>query len=207
MNILHINCHPNFKNNNSTTAKLFDYGVSLTKDNHSIKTLNLYDEDNIIPAINSDMLSAWSKQSEDEISILEKVLLDAQGQLLADFLEADMVLIYSPLHNFNVVSKLKDYLDNLLIAGKTFKYTENGSVGLLSNDKKVAYVQSSGSNYSLDLRYVNADISSHYLRTVFDFMGISRLNVIRAEGLDLLGANKEEIIEKAKSNIKNFIEG
>ncbi|KLD61324.1 FMN-dependent NADH-azoreductase, partial [Lactiplantibacillus plantarum] len=43
-------------------------------------------------------------------------------------------MIAMPLHNFNVPARLKDYIDNILVARETFRYTENGSVGLMTDN-------------------------------------------------------------------------
>ncbi|WP_310590940.1 NAD(P)H-dependent oxidoreductase [Streptococcus gallolyticus] len=51
----------------------------------------------------------------------------------------------SPLHNFNLTSRMKDYIDNILIARATFEYTENGSVGLMTDDCQVLWLLASGS--------------------------------------------------------------
>lgn len=204
MKILHINCHPNFNNNINTTNVLMKYGLELTESIAHNGILNLY-EKNVIPRLDSHMLSAWNKNDCSKLSEIESSIIERQNKLIAQFISADVILIYSPLHNFNITSKFKDYIDNILVAGKTFKYTENGSIGLLSNSKKIAYIQSSGSDYSIDLRYVNADISTLYVRTVLSFMGITNLHVIKAQGLDIEENDKHKIIESAKEDINNFI--
>ncbi|MBU5591692.1 hypothetical protein KQI89_07925, partial [Clostridium sp. MSJ-4] len=52
---------------------------------------------------------------------------------------------------------------------------------------------------------VNADISTHYVRTVLSFMGITELHAIKAQGLDIKGNNRAKIIEDAKENLNKFI--
>ena len=204
MKILHINCHPDFNNASSTTNTLMKYGLELTKSIGNNEILNLY-EKNVVPILDKDTLSARNKDDYSKLSDIERSIIDRQNHLLDQWISADVILIYSPLYNFNITSKFKDYIDNILVLGKTFKYTENGSVGLLSNSKKVAYIQSSGSDYSLDLRYINADISTQYVRTVLAFMGITELHVIKAQGLDIQGNDKLGLIEHAKEDINNFV--
>lgn len=204
MKILHVNCHPDFNNDNSTTNILMKYGLQLTESIEDVQILNLY-EKAAIPRLDCNMLSAWGKSDSSQLNEIESSIMDIQNKLIDQWISADIILIYSPLHNFNVTSKFKDYIDNILVAQKTFKYTEEGSVGLLSNNKKVAYIQSSGSNYSIDLRYVNADISTHYVRTVLSFMGVTELHVIKAQGLDIKGNDRAKIIEDAKENLNKFI--
>ena len=204
MKILHINCHPDFTNDTHATNILMKYGLELTESIDHVEILNLY-EKNTIPKLDTNMLSAWSKSNSSQLNEIESSIIDIQNKLIEQWVSSDMILIYSPLHNFNVTSKFKDYIDNIFVAGKTFKYTKDGSVGLLSNSKKVAYIQSSGGDYSTELRYVNADISTLYIRTVLSFMGITEMKEIKAQGLDIQGRDKSKIIEDAKENLSNFI--
>lgn len=110
----------------------------------------------------------------------------------------------TPLHNFNIFSRLKDYLDNILIAKHTFKYTESGeSVGLMQNHKCLVF-QSSGCVYSdKNSVYANMDFAKQYLETMFkNIMGFDEFNIIRAEGTDFL--ERSVILEKIKSKFKTI---
>lgn len=196
MNILQINAQPDYNNDKHTSVRLLNSGYKFLRNElpeANIETLNLYAPQTNLPRVDADFVNGAP-------------ISPAQRKLLDQFKNADWVFIYSPLHNFNINSRLKDYIDNILIAKETFKYTENGSVGLLNNsDIKIAYIQVSGSDYEHDLRYVNADFAPKYLRTIFNFMGINEMELIRAQGMDLLGADREGIFEKSQSELKNYI--
>lgn len=196
MNILQINAQPDYNNDKHTSVRLLNSGDKFLRNElpeANIETLNLYAPQTNLPRVDADFVNGAP-------------ISPAQRKLLDQFKNADWVFIYSPLHNFNINSRLKDYIDNILIAKETFKYTENGSVGLLNNsDIKIAYIQVSGSDYEHDLRYVNADFAPKYLRTIFNFMGINEMELIRAQGMDLLGADREGIFEKSQSELKNYI--
>lgn len=196
MKTLIINAHPDYANQNHVSVELAKYAHSLVPNAEILELYNSY-----IPRIDTDMMSAWSgEKSQKNESILAR-----QNELLEQFLNADAVLIFMPLHNFSVTSALKDYFDNILIAGKTFKYTSGGSVGLLDNSKKVAFIQVSGSKYTSDIKYVNLDIAPHYVRSIFGLMGISELEVIRVQGLSLSSTDKVEVVNKAKNDIKHTL--
>jgi len=66
-------------------------------------------------------------------------------QVLAQFLAADVVVIGSPMYNFSVASTLKAWIDRLAVAGRTFKYTENGAFFGIDN---VEFVRAEGIAYS-----------------------------------------------------------
>lgn len=119
-------------------------------------------------------------------------------KLLKQFKKSDHIIIATPLHNFNISSRLKDYLDNILIAKHTFKYTESGeSVGLMQNHKCLVF-QSSGCVYA------NMDFAKQYLETMFkNIMDFDEFNIIRAEGTDFL--ERSVILEKSKIEIQDYI--
>lgn len=196
MNILQINAQPDYNNEQHTSVHLFNTGNRLVHEllpDANIETLNLYAPDTELPRVDAEFVNGGPMPA-------------AQRKLLDQFKSADWVFIYSPLHNFNVNSRVKDYIDNILIAHETFKYTEDGSVGLMGDSgMKLAYIQSSGSDYEHDIRYVNADFAPHYLRSIFNFMGLTKMELIRAQGLDLLGADRPAIIQKADNDLTEYI--
>ena len=81
------------------------------------------------------------------------------SEILQQFKSANTYIIVLPLHNFNIPSKLKDYMDNIMIARETFKYTENGSVGHLKDGRKMLVIQASGSIYTNNDWYTEVDYS------------------------------------------------
>jgi FMN-dependent NADH-azoreductase len=66
---------------------------------------------------------------------------------LDEFLGADIVVIGAPMYNFTIASQLKAWLDRIVIAGKTFGYTQAGAKGL-AGGKKVITASSRGGLYA-----------------------------------------------------------
>ena len=104
------------------------------------------------------------------------------GAVLAEFLAADIVVVGAPMYNFTVPSQLKSWIDRVLVAGKTFHYTETGPKGL-AGGKRVVLALARGGFYGAGAPAAAHEHQESYLRSVFGFMGISDLTVIRAEGL------------------------
>jgi FMN-dependent NADH-azoreductase len=105
----------------------------------------------------------------------------AEGQqALAELQAADVVVIGAPMYNFSIPSTLKAWIDHIAKSGVTFKYTEQGPVGMLTGKRAVVLV-SSGGVYS-DGPYAGADFVAPYLKTVLGFVGITDVTFIRAEG-------------------------
>jgi FMN-dependent NADH-azoreductase len=109
----------------------------------------------------------------------------ALGQkALADFLAADIVVVGAPMYNFTISSQLKAWLDRLVVAGKTFRYTQNGPEGL-AGAKRVIIASSRGGFYGPHTPTAFLDHQETYLRGIFGFLGITDLTFIRAEGINV----------------------
>ena len=91
-------------------------------------------------------------------------------------------------------------IDRIAQAGKTFKYTENGPVGL-AGGKRVLIASSRGGAYSTTAALQALDHQEAYLRTVFGFLGITDVTVIRAEGLAMGDAARTAAFAQAQTQI------
>ena len=129
-----------------------------------------------------------------------------QRELLEQWKEAELVFIYMPLHNFNVVSKFKDYIDNIVIVNETFKCEEESLVGLDKSNKQITFVITSGGEFDKHIQYTNLDFAVQYVRGIFSVLGIDKIKVLRVEGLDLAFNDKEQIVKEAIVDLKAWIE-
>lgn len=112
------------------------------------------------------------------------------------FLEADKYVISAPFWNLGFPAILKAYLDYICITGITFKYTENGPVGLCIG-KKAVHVVSRGGHY-MEGPATGFEMGDRYLRILFGFLGITDFSTIAIEGVDVIGADVDGILAKAK---------
>lgn len=132
---------------------------------------------------------------------------DPEGEeALAEFLAADTVVIGAPMYNFGVPSQLKAWLDRILIAGKTFRYTESGPIGL-AGGKRVIVASSRGGLYSAGMPFEPFDFQERYLRAVFTFIGIPEIEVVRAEGLGLGPEKRDAAIAAALAAAPALVAG
>ena len=207
MQTLIINAHPDFKTDYSFSSKLqqlFLKEFSKRFPEEKPTVLNLYDQP--IPRIETDqLLGIWNKQREGlELNSFEKEIYSTSANLLTQFKEHHRIVIVSPLHNFNITSRMKDYLDNILIARETFKYTEDGSVGLMTDDYNVLLLQASGSIYTLNDRYTPLEFSHYYLKEMFqEIMGFNKFDIVRAQGTAVL--DSEAILKTAESEMTEAV--
>lgn len=111
-------------------------------------------------------------------------------QALEDFLTADIVVIGAPMYNFSVPAQLKAWIDSVLVAGKTFSYTAEGPKGL-AGDKQVIIASARGGFYSPGSPMAAVDHQESYLKSIFAFIGIKDIEIVRAEGL-AMGPEKRQ---------------
>lgn len=116
--------------------------------------------------------------------------------LLQQFLDADIVVVGAPMYNFTIPSQLKAWIDRLAQAGRTFKYTENGAVGL-AGGKQVIVASSRGGAYSTSEQGRALEHQESYLEIIFGFFGITDVQFVRAEGVNLGEEAKQGAMNEA----------
>ena len=134
-----------------------------------------------------------------EILMGQNAEQNALGEkIIQQYLDADAVVIGAAMYNFGVTSTLKAWVDRISVAGKTFKYTENGPVGL-AGEKKAYIASSRGGVYGENSP---ADFQEDFLKTIFNFTGITDIQVIRAEGVNMGPEIKEKALTGALEQVK-----
>lgn len=203
-----INAHPDYQNRQHHSTRLEDYTLSQIQEKFpgtEITILNLYQED--IPQIDETTYEIYRKNAACiDLSPEEKAIFQRSRALLEQFKDHHRIIITSPLHNFNITARLKDYLDNVMIAREVYRYTETGSEGLMTDDYKVLYLQSSGSIYTNQDRYTPLEFSHFYLKEMFEnIMAFDAYYIARVQGTDILGADQEAIFAAAQAQVDAII--
>lgn len=160
-----------------------------------IERVNLYEEN--IPLIDGTVLDAWGKAAAGEaLSAEQTSTLGRMNEILEQFIAADVVVFITPMWNLSFPTLLKAYIDNVVIAGRTFKYTAEGPKGLLGG-KKVVHIEARGGVYSegptTGLRFTDS-----YLQTIMGFIGITDYENVVVEGMAATPDRAEEILASAK---------
>ena len=122
--------------------------------------------------------------------------LAASAAALDEFLAADIVVIGAPMYNFTIPSQLKAWIDRILVAGKTFKYGAAGPEGL-AGGKRVIVAISRGGYYGVETPYAAGEHLETYLRWVFGFMGITNVEFIPADGIQVGPDHREKALAGA----------
>jgi len=152
-----------------------------------------------VPHLNAERVQALFTPA-DKRTAEQQAVVDYSDQLIAEIQSADAIVIGVPLYNFGVPSTLKAYFDHIARAGVTFKYTETGPVGLLT-DKPVYVIATRGGVH----KGQPSDSQTQFLTTLLNFLGLKNLHFIYAEGLNM-GALKDTALTQAKETIQQEIQ-
>lgn len=199
MNILHIDSSA--LGDNSASRRLTASIVATLREGSPSATVAYRDLAAAPPAhLTGAVLQAMNAAETNGLNATqqqERTLTDA---LLEEFLAADVIVVGAPMYNFSIPTQLKAWIDRIARAGKTFKYTENGPVGL-AGGKQVLIASSRGGAYSTNEAMRALDHQEAYLRTVFGFFGITDVNIVRAEGLNMGEAVRSAAFDQADAQI------
>lgn len=123
------------------------------------------------------------------------------GAYIDDLFAADVIVIGAPMYNFTVSAQLKGWIDRVCVAGRTFKYTEQGPQSLLPPGKKVYIASARGGIYTGESPAAFLEHHESYLRGVLGFLGLTDVTIIRAEGLAVGPEMKESALAAANAEI------
>ena len=111
-----------------------------------------------------------------------------------------MIVIGAPMYNFGIASQLKAWFDRIVVAGRTFRYSADGPVGL-AGGKTVIIASARGGVYEPGTPMATIDFQEPYLRTVFRFIGVDNVTVIRAEGVAISPERRASALSEALASV------
>ncbi|MCO0599227.1 FMN-dependent NADH-azoreductase [Peribacillus butanolivorans] len=180
--------------NQAVSVKLYEDFLASYKESHPNDTLvelDLYKEE--LPYVGVDMINGTFKASRGlDLTAEEAKAVTVADKYLEQFLAADKVVFGFPLWNLTIPAVLHTYIDYLNRAGKTFKYTPEGPVGLIG-DKKIVLLNASGGVYSEGPK-AEVEMAVKYVASMMSFFGVKNIEKVVIEGHNQFSDKAEEII-------------
>jgi FMN-dependent NADH-azoreductase len=143
-----------------------------------------------VPHLSGEHLKAWATAPEQR-SDREHALTRESDPLLAEVEAADVIVIAAPMYNFAIPSTLKSWIDHIVRAGRTFRYTAEGKPEGLLEDKKVYVIAARGGIYTGASPVKALDFQEPYLRAILGFIGLTDVTFVHVEG-QLMGPETAE---------------
>lgn len=151
-----------------------------------------------VPHLDGDRFLAFLAGPEER-SARQQAVVDYSDALIAQIKDADTIVIGLPMYNFGIPSTLKAYFDHIARAGVTFRYTENGPLGLLGG-KKVYIFAARGGLYAGTAK----DSQTTYVRDFLNFIGLSDVEFVYAEGLNMGEERKNAALDEARRQLERL---
>jgi FMN-dependent NADH-azoreductase len=145
--------------------------------------------------INAEWVAAAYTPAESRTAE-QKAALAKSDELLAEIEAADELAIGVAMHNFNVPSVLKLWVDQVVRVGRAFAYVDGAPKGLLTG-KKATFLVATGGAYGPGTGMESLNFIEPYLKTLFGFIGFTDVTFHTAGGAAALnyGANREEFLQ------------
>ncbi|MDP5291913.1 FMN-dependent NADH-azoreductase [Oceanimonas sp. CHS3-5] len=181
----------------SESGRLMDYFISQL-DEPAPTVRDLAAEP--LPVLNGE--GAQALRSDGELNERQRDLLALSNALVAELKAADRVVIAAPMYNFHVPVQLRTWIDLVCRAGVTFRYTDQGPEGLLKGKKAVVITTRGGQH-----KDSSRELITPYLETVLGFMGITEVEFVYAEGLNMGGDAREAGLNGARQRLAELAAG
>ncbi|WP_169568270.1 FMN-dependent NADH-azoreductase [Sneathiella limimaris] len=151
---------------------------------------------NPIPHLTGEALGGFGADEADR-SPAQVEAANLSDQLIDELKSSDVIVLGLPMYNFGVPSALKAWIDYVAVAGKTFRYTEMGAQGLVQGKKVYIFATRGG-------KYVGtpADTQTGFMNTFLNFIGITDIEYVYAEGLALGEDPKTEAVQSAEEQLE-----
>jgi FMN-dependent NADH-azoreductase len=148
-----------------------------------------------IPHLDAERIGAFFTPAEKQTPAQQQIVAQSDA-LIQELKQAEIIVIGLPMYNFGIPSTLKSYFDHIARAGITFKYTENGPQGLLDGKKAYIFATRGGMYAGTTL-----DTQTDYVRNFLAFIGITDVEFIYAEGLNMGEENKASALTTATEKL------
>ncbi len=194
LNILEISASG--RRGDSVSRQLTADVVNALEDRYGSATIVRRDLNDGIGFVDESWIAANFTPAEERTATQRERLAESD-RLVSELKAADVIVIGAPIYNFGVPATLKAWIDQVARARVTFRYTDSGPEGLLEGKKAFVVIASGGVPVDAAV-----DFATPYLRHALGFLGITDVEVVAADRLNVRGA---EAIDEARRDIAQRI--
>jgi len=179
------------------SSRLAQQFVSAFRTNHPDAKVTVRDvaAAQAVPHLTGERFGAFVTPAEQRTPA-QRAVIAYSDALIDEIRAADVVVIGLPMYNFGLPSQLKAYFDHIARAGVTFAYTDKGAVGRLTGKKVYVFAARGGQYVGTPL-----DTQTSYVRDFLGFLGMTDVQFVYAEGLQLGPQSKEAGLTGAAAEI------
>jgi FMN-dependent NADH-azoreductase len=195
--VLHVVASPRSDSSNTLrVSESFLDALESQREDLEIETIDLYNHD--LPGVagenieNKYLLMGGAALDDTQLPAWKDI-----EDLITSFKAADLHVISSPMWNFSIPYALKYYIDAIVQPGYTFRYDEQGRAIGMVEGKRMICITTRGGDYSPGTPFHAYDFQEPYLRAIFGFIGITDIEFVNAQPMDITPELREKAIADA----------
>ncbi|NEZ55420.1 FMN-dependent NADH-azoreductase [Adonisia turfae] len=201
-NILHIDSSP--RGGRSKSRQLAKEFVMKWQTLHLEDVITYRDLRKLpVPHLTEEWIAA-DYTPQDKRTVEMTNILRVSDELVDELLAADRCIFSVPMYNFSIPSGFKAYIDHVVRVGRTFTFTDGQFKGL-TEGKKVLFITARGDEYGADSTHAGWDAQEPSLRFAFQFIGMTDIQFIHANGLDLGDEARQRGLNDAREKIQKLV--
>ena len=179
------------------SSRLADEFVALLGEQHPAADIVQRDlAVNPVPHLDGVRAAAFFAKPAERTAEQRAIVAESDA-LIDELRRADVLVLGLPMYNFGVPSQLKAWFDHIARAGETFKYTDKGSVGLLTGKKAYVFAARGG-------LYGDNHSQTQFVRQFLEFIGIADIEFVYADGLAIGADSRNESIAAARGEARRL---
>ena len=175
--LLHLACSPRADSESAAGARIFLDGFRRAKPDWEVDVMDLWRES--LPEFTGGILEAkYARINGRSFTEAQRDQFAEAERMAVRFSLAERVLISTPMWNFSIPYKLKQWFDIVVQPGLTFRFDPAQGYLPLLNDRPTLVILASGSDYSTGMNRGRSDMATPYLREALRFIGVKDVRFV-----------------------------
>jgi FMN-dependent NADH-azoreductase len=175
--LFHLNCSPRADSESAAGARVFLDGFRKARPDWDIDVMNLWRDH--LPEFEGYVLEAkYARMSGRAFTDSQRDAFAVAERIAIRLALADRVLISTPMWNFSIPYKLKQWFDVIVQPGLTFRFDPATGYQPLLKDRPTLVIIASGGDFITGMNRGRTDMATPYLREALRFVGVSNVRFV-----------------------------
>ena len=175
--LLHLSCSPRADSESGAGARIFLDGFRQARPDWDVDIMDLWREQ--MPEFVGPIVEAkYARMKGQAFNDAQRDCFAQAERMAMRFALADRVLISTPMWNFSIPYRLKQWFDVIIQPGLTFRFDPSQGYSPLLKDRPTLVILASGSDYGTGMNRGRIDMATPYLREALRFIGVSDVSFV-----------------------------
>src|ERR1700747_1230656 len=175
--LFHLNCSPRADSESAAGACVFLDGFRKARPDWDIDVMNLWRDH--LPEFEGYVLEAkYARMSGRAFTDSQRDAFAVAERMATRLALAERVLISTPMWNFSIPYRLKQWFDVIIQPGLTFRFDPSTGYSPLLKDRPTLVILASGSDFATGMNRGRIDMATPYLRAALRFIGVSDVRFV-----------------------------